>query len=112
MAGSVRELFAKVKSIDERHGKFDFVLCLGDFFGPPKDAEEAYEGDHEIIQLLDGRLEGRVNPGISMYVSLSTLCFSPNRMLHYARRAPPTSPGRREVRKNGRSSEPKCLPSP
>ncbi|TBU65503.1 nuclear protein [Dichomitus squalens] len=58
--GSIRELFAKVKSIDEKHGKFDFVLCLGDFFGPPKDAEDTYEEDHEILQLLDGRLEAPV----------------------------------------------------
>ncbi|KAI1794660.1 nuclear protein [Ganoderma leucocontextum] len=58
--GSIRELFAKVKSIDEKHGKFDFVLCLGDFFGPPKAVEDAYDEDHEIMQLLDGRLEAPV----------------------------------------------------
>lgn len=57
--GSIHELFAKIKSIDEKHGKFDLVLCIGDFFGPPKDAAEAYEEDHEVMQLLDGRLEGR-----------------------------------------------------
>ena len=56
--GSIRELFAKIKSIDQKHGKFDLVLCLGDFFGPPKDAQDAYEEDHEVMQLLDGRLEG------------------------------------------------------
>ncbi|KAH9945834.1 nuclear protein [Epithele typhae] len=58
--GSIRELFAKIESIDKKHGKFDFVLCLGDFFGPPKGAEEAYEDDHEIMQLLNGRLEAPV----------------------------------------------------
>ncbi|KAI0707677.1 nuclear protein [Earliella scabrosa] len=57
--GSIRELFAKIQSIDAKHGKFDFVLCLGDFFGPPKDAAEAYEEDHEVMELLDGRLEAQ-----------------------------------------------------
>lgn len=64
--GAIRELFAKIKSIDEKHGKFDLVLCLGDFFGPPKDASEAYEDDHEVMQVLDGRLEGRVDPNVAV----------------------------------------------
>ncbi|KAI0372979.1 nuclear protein [Pilatotrama ljubarskyi] len=55
--GAIRELFAKIKAIDEKHGKFDFALCIGDFFGPPKDASEAYAEDDELIQLLEGRLE-------------------------------------------------------
>ncbi|KAI0723917.1 nuclear protein [Cerioporus squamosus] len=58
--GSIRDLFAKIKSIDDKHGKFDLVLCLGDFFGPPKDAADAYEEDHEVMQLLEGRLEAPV----------------------------------------------------
>ncbi|TFK94758.1 nuclear protein [Polyporus arcularius HHB13444] len=58
--GSIRDLFAKIKSIDDKHGKFDLVLCLGDFFGPPKDAADAYEEDHEVMQLLNGRLEAPV----------------------------------------------------
>ena len=58
--GSIRELFAKIKTIDEKHGKFDFALCVGDFFGPPKSAEEEYQKDHEIVQLLEGHLEGLV----------------------------------------------------
>ncbi|RPD66453.1 nuclear protein [Lentinus tigrinus ALCF2SS1-7] len=58
--GSIRDLFTKIKSIDDKHGKFDLVLCLGDFFGPPKDAAEAYEEDHEVMQLLEGRLEAPV----------------------------------------------------
>ncbi|KAK0196580.1 CwfJ C-terminus 1-domain-containing protein-like protein [Armillaria mellea] len=53
-AGSIRDLFTKVKSIDSKHGKFDFVLCVGDFFGPPKDTPD---DDDEMIQLLDGRIE-------------------------------------------------------
>ncbi|KAL7283651.1 hypothetical protein ACG7TL_003087 [Trametes sanguinea] len=58
--GQIRELFAKIKSIDAKHGKFDFALCLGDFFGPPKDASEEYGQEEDIIQLLEGRLEGHI----------------------------------------------------
>ena len=73
--GSIREIFAKIKSIDQKHGKFDLVLCLGDFFGPPRDAHEAYEEDHEVMQLLDGRLEGRVFFNkLCMYAHLSIRC--------------------------------------
>jgi len=50
-------LFAKVKAIDAKHGKFDLVLCTGDFFGPIKDTEDSEESD-ETTQLLDGALEG------------------------------------------------------
>ncbi|KAI0094333.1 CwfJ C-terminus 1-domain-containing protein-like protein [Irpex rosettiformis] len=56
-AGSLRELFTKIKAIDAKHGKFDLVLCTGDFFGPPKDEGEEYKEDDEIIQLLNGKLE-------------------------------------------------------
>ena len=55
--GSIRDLFAKVKAIDDKHGKFDLLICVGDFFGPASD-EEVSEGDNDISQLLDGRLEG------------------------------------------------------
>lgn len=59
-AGSIRELFAKIKAIDAKHGRFDLVLCTGDFFGPRKDEEETYSEDSDLVQLLDGKLEGRV----------------------------------------------------
>ncbi|KAH8099564.1 nuclear protein [Cristinia sonorae] len=58
-AGSIREMFSKVKAIDAKHGKFDLVLCTGDFFGPPKVDEEYGEND-EVMQLLDGSLEAPV----------------------------------------------------
>lgn len=54
--GSIRELFAKITAIDAKHGKFDFVLCTGDFFGPLKDEENIAED--EIAQLLAGTLQG------------------------------------------------------
>ncbi|KAF8896981.1 CwfJ C-terminus 1-domain-containing protein-like protein [Mucidula mucida] len=52
--GSIRDLFAKVKAIDAKHGKFDFVLCVGDFFGPPKIDDE---GEDETELLLNGQIE-------------------------------------------------------
>ncbi|KAJ7074079.1 CwfJ C-terminus 1-domain-containing protein-like protein [Mycena amicta] len=52
-AGSIRDLFAKIKAIDAKHGKFDLVLCTGDFFGPPGDPA----AEEETKQLLDGVLE-------------------------------------------------------
>ena len=54
--GAIRELFLKLKAIDAKHGRFDFALCTGDFFGPPK--EDNAEED-EVRQLLAGNLEGR-----------------------------------------------------
>lgn len=49
MKGTVRDFFDKLKAIDVKHGKFDLVLCVGDFFSTAK--------DEEIRQLLDGELE-------------------------------------------------------
>ncbi|KAI0784379.1 CwfJ C-terminus 1-domain-containing protein-like protein [Abortiporus biennis] len=57
--GSIRDLFAKIKAIDAKHGKFDLVLCTGDFFGPPKNQDEYTEAD-EVMQLLNGSLEAPV----------------------------------------------------
>lgn len=56
--GSISDLFTKIKAIDAKHGKFDIVLCTGDFFGPPKDEEEEYEGSEEVMKLLNEELEG------------------------------------------------------
>ncbi|KAI8989743.1 nuclear protein [Trametes punicea] len=71
--GSIRDLFAKIQSIDEKHGKFDFALCVGDFFGPPKDDGEEYGEDHDIIQLLEGHLEGYTFSGY--HVSAPLECY-------------------------------------
>ncbi len=59
--GLIRDLFAKIKAIDAKHGKFDIVLCTGDFFGPLKDDQSELAADSEIAELLDGRLEGAHN---------------------------------------------------
>lgn len=55
--GTFTELFAKIKAIDAKHGKFDFVLCTGDFFGPPPDGEDS-QPSSEIVKLLEGEIEG------------------------------------------------------
>jgi len=47
--GTIHDFFDKLKAIDTKHGKFDLVLCVGDFFAAAK--------DDEIRQLLDGELE-------------------------------------------------------
>ncbi|KAJ3808664.1 CwfJ C-terminus 1-domain-containing protein-like protein [Lentinula aff. lateritia] len=55
--GSIRNLFAKIKTIDDKHGKFDFALCVGDFFGKLKEKEDTEDaGDDEISLLLEGKL--------------------------------------------------------
>ena len=55
--GAIRELLSKIKSIVAKHGKFEFALCLGDFFGPLK--EGATDGEDEVELLLSGKIEGR-----------------------------------------------------
>ncbi|KAL1668511.1 CwfJ C-terminus 1-domain-containing protein-like protein [Schizophyllum commune] len=57
-AGSIRDLFAKIKAINAKHGKFDFVLCVGDFFGGPRAlTDENTSENDEVSQLLAGELE-------------------------------------------------------
>lgn len=56
--GSFREIFAKIKAIDAKHGKFDFALCAGDFFGPLKEPSEEEMGEDDVSQLLEGNIEG------------------------------------------------------
>jgi hypothetical protein len=57
--GSIKDLLAKIKAIDAKHGKFDLVLCTGDFFGPPTgDTNNAIDREGEINLLLEGKLEG------------------------------------------------------
>ena len=69
--GSIRELFTKVKAIDAKHGKFDLLLCTGDFFGPPKDDEpDTITNEDEIVQLLEGHLEGML-----FFLDESTLTY-------------------------------------
>lgn len=56
VVGSIRELFAKIKAIDAKHGKFDLVLCIGDFFGPPEASADVVNDEDETKLLLDGKL--------------------------------------------------------
>ncbi|GLB34795.1 putative zinc knuckle [Lyophyllum shimeji] len=57
-AGSIEDLFTKVKTIDAKHGKFDLLLCTGDFFGPVTDS--AGEED-DTSKLLAGQLEAPID---------------------------------------------------
>jgi hypothetical protein len=85
VVGAIRDLFIKIKAIDAKHGKFDLVLCTGDFFGPLAASAEVNDED-ETKQLLDGKLEGA--PDIfKKYVCCDLdACSSPHRMLYHARR--------------------------
>jgi hypothetical protein len=56
--GSIRDLFAKVKAIDAKHGKFDLVFCIGDFFGPANTSDDASAAEDDTWKLLSGELEG------------------------------------------------------
>ncbi|KAG9318642.1 nuclear protein [Chiua virens] len=53
--GSIRSLFSRIRSIDAKHGKFDCVLCLGDFFGSLDDTEG--DSRNEVAELLNGSLQ-------------------------------------------------------
>ena len=83
-AGAIRELFSKVQAIDAKHGKFDLVLCTGDFFGPLKDEDEEYTEEDDVVQLLNGSLDGECLSLSVLDACLRLLC-STFGMLHYAR---------------------------
>lgn len=56
--GFIRDLFTKVKAIDAKHGKFDLVLCTGDFFGPVNTSDDVSSVEDDTSKLLSGELEG------------------------------------------------------
>jgi len=52
--GSISPLFDKMLAIQNKHGPFQFALCIGDFFG-------SVLGDNnpdDIGRLLEGELRG------------------------------------------------------
>ena len=51
--GDISSLFEKVKALDSKYGKFEFAICVGDFFGPTSD-----ENDAQIEDLLASRTVG------------------------------------------------------
>ncbi|KAI0310186.1 nuclear protein [Amylostereum chailletii] len=53
--GAIGDLFVKITAINAKHGKFDLVLCLGDFFGHAKDGED--EGGGDTALLLEDNLK-------------------------------------------------------
>lgn len=108
--GSIRELFEKVKSIDAKHGKFDLVLCIGDFFGPLESPDEVNPND-ETSQLLDGKLEGVFI--ITFYwifeVDRDAREVSTDRMLHNAGRSATSRTSRAKVCENRRRTVQECI---
>lgn len=48
--GKLKTLFTRVESINKKNGPFDFLLCVGNFFG-------SY--DKEWKQCKDGKLSGK-----------------------------------------------------
>lgn len=66
--GALKDLFIRVKAINDKHGSFAFVLCVGDFFGPTE--------NDDINELLAGSLERTSCPRTawpSAYSSLAPL---------------------------------------
>lgn len=55
--GSIKELFTKVNAINAKHGKFELLICVGDFFGASDDGS----GSPEVEELLNGQIEGTPN---------------------------------------------------
>jgi hypothetical protein len=54
--GSFSSLFSKVKAIDAKHGRFELLLCAGDFFGFPSEEGD----DSELDLLLAGKHDGKL----------------------------------------------------
>jgi hypothetical protein len=52
--GSIGPLFDKLLTIHNKHGPFDFALCIGDFFGPSSGGSDP----SDIERLLGGQLRG------------------------------------------------------
>ena len=64
--GAIRELFTKVKAIDAKHGKFDLVICVGDFFGPPDGENVSQEVGSDLRILLTNSALARIFPKLLM----------------------------------------------
>lgn len=49
--GQFKQLFTKVDKINKKSGPFDFLLCVGDFFGENNDELIAYQNGNKIGKL-------------------------------------------------------------
>ena len=58
--GNIRSLFEKVKALDAKYGKFEFAICVGDFFGSASE-----ENDTQFEDLLASRTARSSPPEIS-----------------------------------------------
>ena len=61
-------------------------MFAGDFFGPPKESGD-YVDEDEVMQLLNGSLEGMLNVLLHKTFANRLHLRSSHRMLHYARGA-------------------------
>ncbi len=83
--GAIKELFAKITSIDAKYGKFDFALCVGNFFGPPTHAADEPEAQKDLLDLLEGKVEGTLAAAKPAMPRFSHRCIaSAPRMLPHA----------------------------
>jgi hypothetical protein len=55
--GAFAAAFAKVSSIHSKHGPFEMLLCVGDFFGSSSVSESGQESD-SLKALLSGDVKG------------------------------------------------------
>ncbi|KAI9102508.1 hypothetical protein DFS34DRAFT_396038 [Phlyctochytrium arcticum] len=47
--------FSKIASINKKHGPFDLLLCVGDFFG--SDDDQSTGGNDELEKLMNGQIK-------------------------------------------------------
>lgn len=49
--GHFKTLFSKVENINKKNGPFDFLLCVGDFFGADNSELESYKSNEKVISI-------------------------------------------------------------
>lgn len=47
--GSFKQFFSRVESINKKSGPFEFLLCVGDFFGDNNDELIAFKNGNKVI---------------------------------------------------------------
>jgi hypothetical protein len=64
--GAYSSLVAKVNAIDGKHGKFETVICVGDFFAVPGSE------DTELNALLAGEIKSTETPFLPRSICVLT----------------------------------------
>lgn len=72
--GSISSIFSKVQAIDKKHGKFDLLLCVGDFFSVSEEVTVEEDSKDEMEALLNGTIEGMPTCLVLRH-SAHALCF-------------------------------------